>query len=71
MFGGGSLTNEKAYLMGKFARVILRTPNIDYNRRFCMSSVAATSMRAFGVDRVLPFPGGRHRGSEDHSARWK
>ena len=25
MFGGGSLTNEKAYLMGKFARVALRT----------------------------------------------
>ena len=56
MFGGGSLTNEKAYLMGKFARVALRTPNIDYNGRFCMSSAAAASVRAFGVDRGLPFP---------------
>ena len=56
MFGGGSLTNEKAYLMGKFARVALRTPNIDYNGRFCMSSAAAASIRAFGVDRGLPFP---------------
>src|SRR6185295_17396036 len=27
---GASLTNEKAYLMGKFARVALRTANIDY-----------------------------------------
>ena len=56
MFGGGSLTNEKAYLMGKFARVALRTPNIDYNGRFCMSSAAGASIRAFGVDRGLPFP---------------
>ena len=56
MFGGGSLTNEKSYLMGKFARVALKTPNIDYNGRFCMSSAAAASIRAFGVDRGLPFP---------------
>ncbi len=56
MFGGGSLTNEKAYLLGKFARVALRTPNIDYNGRFCMSSAAAAGIKAFGVDRGLPFP---------------
>ena len=56
VFGGGSLTNEKAYLLGKFARVALQTPNIDYNGRFCMSSAAAASIRAFGVDRGLPFP---------------
>jgi len=41
IFGGGSLTNEKAYLLGKFARVALRTSQIDYNGRFCMSSAAA------------------------------
>jgi assimilatory nitrate reductase catalytic subunit len=56
VLGGGSLTNEKAYLLGKFARVALRTANIDYNGRFCMSSAAAASVRAFGVDRGLPFP---------------
>ena len=56
VFGGGSLTNEKAYLLGKFARVALRTSNIDYNGRFCMSSAAAASTRAFGIDRGLPFP---------------
>ena len=56
VFGGGSLTNEKAYLLGKFARVALQTSNIDYNGRFCMSSAAAASIRAFGVDRGLPFP---------------
>jgi len=56
VFGGGGLTNEKAYTLGKFARVALRTSNIDYNGRFCMSSAAAASIRAFGIDRGLPFP---------------
>jgi assimilatory nitrate reductase catalytic subunit len=56
VFGGGGLTNEKAYQLGKFARVALRTSNIDYNGRFCMSSAAAAGIRAFGIDRGLPFP---------------
>jgi assimilatory nitrate reductase catalytic subunit len=56
VFGGGSLTNEKAYLLGKFARVALGTSNIDYNGRFCMSSGAAAATMALGVDRGLPFP---------------
>ncbi|MCX9191602.1 nitrite reductase [Carbonactinospora thermoautotrophica] len=56
VFGGGGLTNEKAYTLGKFARVALGTANIDYNGRFCMSSAAAAGIRAFGVDRGLPFP---------------
>ena len=56
VFGGGGLTNEKAYALGKFARVALRTPHIDYNGRFCMSSAAAAAIRAFGLDRGLPFP---------------
>ena len=55
-FGSGALTNEKAYLLGKFARVALGTPNIDYNGRYCMSSAAAGQNRAFGIDRGLPFP---------------
>ncbi|MBV8785766.1 MAG: molybdopterin oxidoreductase family protein [Mycobacterium sp.] len=55
-FGGGGLTNEKAYQFGKFARVALRTSAIDYNGRFCMSSAAAASVRSFGIDRGLPFP---------------
>ncbi len=56
VFGGGGLTNEKAYLLGKFARVAIGTSRIDYNGRFCMSSAAAAGNRAFGVDRGLPFP---------------
>ncbi|WP_461012451.1 molybdopterin oxidoreductase family protein, partial [Streptomyces capparidis] len=56
VFGGGGLTNEKAYLLGKFARVALGTSQIDYNGRFCMSSAAAAGTAAFGVDRGLPFP---------------
>jgi assimilatory nitrate reductase catalytic subunit len=55
-FGGGGLTNEKAYQLGKFARVALASSAIDYNGRFCMSSAAAASARAFGIDRGLPFP---------------
>ena len=56
VFGSGALTNEKAYLLGKFARVALGTSQIDYNGRFCMSSAAAAGNRAFGMDRGLPFP---------------
>src|SRR6185369_6868390 len=56
VFGGGGLTNEKAYALGRFARATLGTRFIDYNGRFCMSSAAAAGMRAFGVDRGLPFP---------------
>ncbi|CAH0294958.1 Assimilatory nitrate reductase catalytic subunit [Arthrobacter sp. Bi83] len=56
VFGGGGLTNEKAYQLGKFARIALGTSRIDYNGRFCMSSAAAAGMRSFGLDRGLPFP---------------
>jgi assimilatory nitrate reductase catalytic subunit len=56
VFGGGSLTNEKAYLLGKFARVGLGTSNVDYNGRFCMSSAAAGASKSLGIDRGLPFP---------------
>ncbi|WP_430645443.1 molybdopterin oxidoreductase family protein [Agromyces sp. GXS1127] len=56
VFGGGGLTNEKAYLLGKFARLALGTSRIDYNGRYCMSSAAAAGNRAFGIDRGLPFP---------------
>ena len=56
VFGGGGLTNEKAYALGRFARVTLRTRHIDYNGRWCMSSAAAAGTRAFGIDRGLPFP---------------
>ncbi len=41
VFGSGALTNEKTYLLGKLARVALRTPHIDYNGRYCMSSASA------------------------------
>lgn len=56
VFGGGGLTNEKAYQLGKFARIALRTKNIDYNGRFCMASAAAAANRSLGMDRGLPFP---------------
>ena len=56
VFGGGGLTNEKAYTLGKFARVVLGTSQIDYNGRFGMSSAAAGGIKAFGLDRGLPVP---------------
>ena len=56
VFGGGGLTNEKSYALGKFARVALKTSKIDYNGRFCMSSAAAAGIKGFGIDRGLPFP---------------
>lgn len=48
---GASLTTEKTYLMGKFARLGLKTANIDYNGRLCMVSAAAGNKKAFGIDR--------------------
>ena len=52
VLSGASLTNEKAYLMGKFARVALQTANIDYNGRLCMVSAGAANKLAFGIDRA-------------------
>ncbi len=52
VLSGASLTTEKAYLMGKFARRCLRTPYIDYNGRLCMVSAGAGNKKAFGIDRV-------------------
>ena len=51
VYGGASLTIEKAYLLGKFARVALRTRHIDYNGRLCMVSAGTAYKLAFGVDR--------------------
>ncbi|HZJ45288.1 MAG TPA: molybdopterin oxidoreductase family protein [Pyrinomonadaceae bacterium] len=49
---GASLTTEKAYLIGKFARMCLKTANIDYNGRLCMVSAGAANKKAFGIDRA-------------------
>lgn len=52
VLSGASLTNEKAYLMGKFARVALKTRHIDYNGRLCMVAAGAANRMAFGIDRA-------------------
>jgi assimilatory nitrate reductase catalytic subunit len=52
ILSGASLTTEKTYLMGKFARVCLRTPYIDYNGRLCMVSAGAANKKTFGIDRT-------------------
>ena len=57
MLGGASLTTEKTYLLGKFARVCLKTPYIDYNGRLCMVCAGAGNKKAFGIDRAAnPWP---------------
>src|SRR5579885_2440774 len=52
IFSGSSLTNEKCYLMGKFARVALGTRHTDYNGRLCMSSATGANEHALGLDRA-------------------
>lgn len=52
ILSGVSLTNEKSYLMGKFARVAVKTSNLDYNGRLCMVSAGAGNKKAFGLDRA-------------------
>ncbi|MGW4379609.1 molybdopterin oxidoreductase family protein [Kitasatospora sp. NPDC004531] len=52
MLGGASLFSEKTYLVGKFARVALRTRHVDYNGRLCMVSAAGANKLAFGIDRA-------------------
>lgn len=57
VYSGSSMTNEKCYVAGKFARVALGTRHVDYNGRLCMSSSAAAYAQAFGIDRSpLPMP---------------
>jgi assimilatory nitrate reductase catalytic subunit len=51
MMSGVSMSNEKCYLVGKFARLALQTRNLDYNGRFCMVSAGAGNKKAFGIDR--------------------
>ncbi len=52
ILSGVSLSNEKSYLVGKFARVALQTKNLDYNGRLCMVSAGAGNKKAFGIDRA-------------------
>ena len=61
VFGGGGLTNEKAYQLGKFARVALRTSQIDYNGRWCMSSAAAVGVRRGSATMSPPASAARTR----------
>ncbi|WP_421118183.1 molybdopterin oxidoreductase family protein [Aquihabitans daechungensis] len=51
MLSGVSLTNEKSYLVGKFARLALHTANLDYNGRYCMVSAGVGNKKALGIDR--------------------
>lgn len=52
VLGGASMTTEKCYLLGKFARICLKTRYIDYNGRLCMVSAGAGNKKAFGIDRA-------------------
>jgi assimilatory nitrate reductase catalytic subunit len=52
VLSGVSLSNEKSYLMGKFARLGVGTRELDYNGRLCMVSAGAGNKKAFGMDRT-------------------
>lgn len=52
LLGGASLFSEKTYLVGKFARVALKTKHVDYNGRLCMVSAAGANKLSFGIDRA-------------------
>ncbi|WP_053361668.1 formate dehydrogenase subunit alpha [Bacillus sp. FJAT-27251] len=56
VYGGVSMTNEKCYLVGKYARVGLGTRYIDYNGRYCMSSAAGGFNKTLGMDRGSTIP---------------
>ena len=60
VYGGASMITEKAYVLGKFARVALGTKNIDYNGRLCMVSAGTAYKLTFGIDRATnPWTGSR------------
>jgi assimilatory nitrate reductase catalytic subunit len=52
VYGGASMVTEKAYVVGKFARVAIGTKNIDYNGRLCMVSAGTAYRLTFGIDRA-------------------
>jgi assimilatory nitrate reductase catalytic subunit len=52
IYSGSSMTNEKCYIMGKFARVALGTRHTDYNGRLCMSSATGANELSLGIDRA-------------------
>lgn len=57
VYGGASMVTEKAYVLGKFARVAIGTRHIDYNGRLCMVSAGTAYRLAFGIDRATnPWP---------------
>lgn len=56
VYGGVSMTNEKCYLVGKYARVGLGTRYLDYNGRYCMSSAAGGFNKTLGMDRGSTLP---------------
>jgi assimilatory nitrate reductase catalytic subunit len=57
VYGGASMVTEKAYVLGKFARIALGTRHIDYNGRLCMVSAGTAYKLTFGVDRATnPWP---------------
>jgi assimilatory nitrate reductase catalytic subunit len=52
VYGGASMVTEKAYVLGKFARLALGTKHIDYNGRLCMVSAGTAYKMTFGIDRA-------------------
>jgi assimilatory nitrate reductase catalytic subunit len=52
MYGGASITTEKSYVIGKFARLGMGTRYTDYNGRMCMVSAGVANYASFDIDRT-------------------
>lgn len=70
VYGSASITNEEAYLLGKFARVALKTKYIDYNGRLCMSSAATAANQTFGLGPWPDLSSQRHQACTSVDIGW-
>jgi formate dehydrogenase major subunit len=48
VIGSGKTSNEEGYVLQKFARVVMRTNNVEYCARFCHSSTVAGLLPTVG-----------------------
>ncbi len=53
VLAGSALTNEKIFLLNRFAQRALISPNIDFAGRFYMSAASTAHLSAFGADRMM------------------
>lgn len=50
VYHSGQLLMEEYYALGKLAKGVIGTPNLDSNTRLCMASAVKGAIRSFGTD---------------------